>query len=148
MLRIRIAASPSLAVLLVIGHLVAGVCVVAFVPAWWAVAILIAALCASLVFHLRRDALRLSDDAVMEATLRDHGRCQLLTRGGAVLGGTVADSSFVSSLFTVVNVRLDDSGRLRSVLVMPDCAEAEDRRRLRVWLRYRARPEMPDSPAL
>ena len=148
MLRIRIAASPSLAVLLAFVHLVAGVCVVAFVPAWWAVSILIAALCASLVFHLRRDALRLSGDAVMEVTLRAQGRCELLTRGGALLGGTVAGSSFISQLFTVVNVRLDDSGRLRSVVVMPDCAEAEDRRRLRVWLRYRAQPEMPDSPTL
>ena len=148
MLRIRIAASPSLAVLLVIGHLVAGVCVVAFLPAWLAAAILIPALCASLVFHLRRDALRLSDDAVMELTLRDQGQCELLTRGGAMLDGTIADSSFISPLFTVVNVRLDNSGRLRSVLVMPDCAQADDRRRLRVWLRYRAQPELPDSPTL
>jgi hypothetical protein len=148
LLRIRIAGSPSLAVLLVIGHLVAGGCVVALVPGWWAVAILIAALCASLVFHVRRDALRVSGDAVTEVTLRDHGRCELLTRGGAVLAGTVADSSFISPSFTVVNVRLDDSGRLRSVLVMPDCAEAEERRRLRVWLRYRAQPEIPDSPTL
>jgi len=31
-------------------------------------------------------------------------------------------------------------------VVMPDCAAAEERRRLRVWLRYRAQPEMPDSP--
>lgn len=148
MLRIGIAQSHSLAVLLAIVHLVAGACVLAFVPAWWAVAILATALCASLVFHLRRDALRLSGDAVIEVTLRDRGRCELLTRGGAVLEGTVAGSSFVSALFTVVNVRLDGGRRLRSVVVMPDCAEAEERRRLRVWLRYRAHPEMPDSPRL
>ena len=148
MLHIPIAASPSLAVLLVVVHLMAGVCMVAFVPAWWAVAIVLAALCASLVFHLRRDALRLSGDAVMEVTLRDHGRCELLTRARVLLGGTVAGSSFVSPLFTVVNVRLDDSGRLCSVVVMPDCADAEDRRRLRVWLRFRAQPEMPDSSTL
>ena len=145
MLRIPIAASWSLAVLLVIVHLTAGVCVIAFVPAWWAVAMLTAALCASLVFHLRREALRLSDDAVIEVTLREHGRCELLTRGAAVLEGTVAGSSFISVWFTVVNVRLDDSGRLRAVLVMPDCAEAEERRRLRVWLRYRTQPKTPDS---
>lgn len=148
MLRIPFAASPLLAVLLVVVHLVAGVCVVAFVPAWSAVVILTAALCASLVFHLRRDALRLSDDAVMEVTLRDHGRCELLTRSGAVLGGTVAGSSFVSALFIVINVRLDGRRSLRSVVVMPDCAAAEERRRLRVWLRYRAHPETPDSASL
>ena len=148
MLRIGIARSIWLAALLVIAHLIAGACVFAFVPAWWTVAILTIALCASLVFHLRRDALRLSGDAVIEVTLRDHGRCKLLTRGGAVLEGTVAGSSFVSALFTVLNVRLDGGRRLRSVVVMPDCATAEDRRRLRVWLRYRAQPEMPDSPPL
>jgi toxin CptA len=148
LLRIGIAPSPSLAALLVIVHLIAGACVLAFLPAWWAVAILITALCASLVFHLRRDALRLSRDAAIEVTLRDQGRCELLTRGGAVLDGTVAGSSFVSALFTVVNVRLDGGRGLRSVVVMPDCATAEERRRLRVWLRYRAQPEMPDSPPL
>lgn len=148
MLRIGIAPSPSLAVLLVIAHLIAGACVLIFLPAWWAAVILTAAPCASLIFHLRRDALRLSGDAVIEVTLWDYGRCELLTRSGAVLEGKVAGSSFVSGLFTVVNVRLDGGRRLRSVVVMPDCAEAEDRRRLRVWLRYRAHPEMPDSPPL
>ena len=148
MLRIGIAPSPSLAVLLAFVHLVAGACVLAYLPAWWGAAILTTALCASLVFHLRRDALRLSGDAVIEATLHDHGRCELLTRGGAVLEGTVAGSSFVSPLFTVLNVRLHDGHRLRSVVVMPDCAAADDRRRLRVWLRYRAHPETPGSPHL
>jgi len=148
MLRIGIDPSPMLAVLLAIVHFIAGACVLIFLPAWWAAAILTAALCASLVFHLRRDALRLSGDAVIEVTLLDRGRCQLLTRGGAVLEGAVAASSFVSGLFTVVNVRLDGGGKLRSVVVMPDSAPAEERRRLRVWLRYRAHPEMPASPPL
>jgi hypothetical protein len=148
LLRIGIDPSPLLAVLLVIVHLIAGACVLIFLPAWWAAAILTAALCASLVFHLRRDALRLSGDAVIEVTLRDRGRCRLLTCGGAVLEGTVAGSSFVSGLFTVVNIRLDGGRKLRSVAVMPDSAPAEERRRLRVWLRYRAHPEMPASPPL
>ena len=148
MLRIGIAPSPALAVLLGIAHLGAGACVIAFLPAWWAVAVLVTALCTSLVLHLRRDALRSSADAVIEVTLRDHGRCELLTRGGTVLEGTVAGSSFVSALFTVVNVRLDGQRRLRSVVVMPDCAATEERRRLRVWLRYRAHPETSDSASL
>jgi toxin CptA len=147
LLRVAFAPSPSLATLLVIVHLIAGACVLAVLPAWWVAAILTGALCASLVWHLRRDALRLSSDAVIEITLREHGRCELLTRGGAVLEGTVAGSSFVSPWLTVVNVRLEGGRRLRSVVVMPDCAAAEERRRLRVWLRYRAQPEMPDSPS-
>ncbi|MGQ0579893.1 MAG: protein YgfX [Betaproteobacteria bacterium] len=148
MLRIGIAPSRLLAALLIFVHLSAGACVLAFVAPWWAVAVLSTALCASLVFHLRRDALRLSGDAVIEVTLRDHGRCELLTRGGAVLEGTVAASSFVSALFTIVNVRLDGGRSLRSVVVMPDNAAAEERRRLRVWLRYRAYPQVPDSSGL
>ena len=147
MLRIGIAPSPSLATLLVIVHLLAGACVLALLPTWWA-AILTAALCASLVFHLRRDALRLSGDAVIEVTLRDNGRCELLTRGGTVLEGTVAGSSFVTGALTVVNARLDGGRGLRSVVVMPDCAAVEERRRLRVWLRYRAHPPTPDSTRL
>ena len=146
MLRIAIAPSLSLAALLAMVHIIAGACVFAVLPAWWAVGILTAALCTSLVFHSRRDALRLSGDAVIEVTLGEHGRCELLTRAGAVLEGTVAGSSFVSPWFTVVNVRLEGGRRLRSVVVMPDCAEAEERRRLRVWLRYRGQPETSDSP--
>jgi hypothetical protein len=148
LLRIAIAPSRSLAALLAIVHLIAGACVFAVLPAWWAVAILTGALCISLVLHLRRDALRLSGDAVIEVALREHGHCELLTRDGAVLEGTVAGSSFVSSWFTVVNVRLEGGRRLRSVVVMPDCAAAEERRQLRVWLRYRAQPETPGSPPL
>lgn len=146
MLRVGFAPSPSLATLLVIVHVVAGACVLAFLPVWWVVAILTAALCASLVFHLRRDALRLSGDAVIEVTLRDHGRCELLTRRGTAFEGAIEGSSFVSGLFTVVNVRLDGGRRIRSVVVMPDCAGAEDRRRLRVWLRYLTHREIPGSP--
>jgi toxin CptA len=148
LLRIAIAPSRTLAALLAIVHIIAGACVFAVLPAWWAVGVLTAALCISLVLHLRRDALRLSGDAVIEVTLREHGRCELLTRAGPVLEGTVAGSSFVSPWFTVVNVRLEGGRSLRSVVVMPDCAEAEERRRLRVWLRYRGQPETPDSPPL
>lgn len=146
MLRFTVAPSPCLAALLAIVHLTAGACVFAFLPAWWLVGILTAALCASLVLHVRRDALRLTGDALIEVTLLEHGRCELLTRGGAVLKGMVAGSSFVSPLFTVVNVRVDDARRLRSVVVMPDCAAADERRQLRVWLRNRAQPQMRDSP--
>jgi hypothetical protein len=146
-LRIVIAASPLLAVLLVIVHLIASACAFIFLPAWWAAAILTAALCASLVFHLRRDALRLSGEAVIEVTARprtqptaDPRWCTARRHGSGLV--------FVPGSFTGVNVRLDDGRKLRSVAVMPDSAPAEEQRRLRVWLRYRPHPEMRASPPL
>ncbi len=145
MLRIGINPSPLLAALLSIVHITAGACLLAFLPDPRAAAILTVPLFASLLFHLRRDALRLADDAVIEVALSDDGRCELRTRGGTVLEGKVAGSSFVSVWLTVVNIRLDHRHTIRSVVVLPDCATSEDRRRLRVWLRYQKHPELRDS---
>jgi hypothetical protein len=145
LLRIVIATSPLFAVLLVIVHLIAGACAFIFLPAWWAAAILTAAPRASLVFHLRRDALRLSGDAVIEVTARprtlptaDPRWCTARRHGSGLV--------FVPGSFTAVNVRLNGGRKLRLLAVMPDSAPAEERHRLRVWLRYRAHPKCALHP--
>ena len=107
-----------------------------------------AGIAASLVVHLRRDALQRSGDAVTELILKDDARCELTLRNGETLTGNIEGSTFVAPLLTVINVRPDGTGRRRAAILMPDSAPAQDLRRVRVWLRHRVRPDVPDSRPL
>ena len=81
-------------------------------------------------------------------TLNDDARCELALRNGETVTGTLAGSTFVAPLLTIVNVRPDGQGRRRAVILMPDTAPAQDLRRLRVWLRHRVRLDAPGSGLL
>lgn len=71
-------------------------------------------------------------------------RLRCLADGGLLMAEPLADwqpaellaGSLVLPLCTVLRVRID--GRTRSVVVLADSLGAEDFRRLRVWLRWRA----------
>jgi hypothetical protein len=51
----------------------------------------------------------------------------------------IQPGSYVSSWLVVVNLGVP-GGRGRSLVLLPDCAAAEELRRLRVWLRWRLGP--------
>ena len=144
-LRLAIGASPLLASALLLAHGAAIACAVLFLPGWWMRALATAALAASLVFHIRRDALQLSGHSVTELVLKDGDRCELILRNGEMVAGTIEGSTFVAPLLMVVNVRPEGRGRRRSAILMPDSAPAEDLRGVRVWLRHRVRPDSPTS---
>lgn len=147
MLRIPISPSPLMATALVLAHGLAIACVLVYAPGWGWIIAGIVALAASLIFHLRRDALQLAGDSLAEISLQEDGNCDLLTRGGGELQGRVMASTFVSAFLTAVNVRLD-SGRIRTAILLPDSASAENRRKLRVWLRHALRLEENGSAGL
>lgn len=132
----------------VLMHGLAAACILRYAPAWgWAFFVGIGALMASLAFHLRRDALLLASNSVVELVLHEDGGCEMLTLGGAELRGSVRNCSFVSPPLVAINVRLD-SGRFRHAFLLPDSAPAKDRRRLRVWLRHAMRLEQTGSAGL
>ena len=147
-LPLRIKASRLLAVALLLAHGAAMACTVVFLPGWSMPGMVATAIAASLVFHLRRDALQWSGEAVTELILKDDARCELTLRNGETLTGTIEGSTFVAPLLTVINVRPDGPGRRRAAILMPDSAPAQDLRRVRVWLRHRVRPDTPDSRPL
>lgn len=147
-LRLSLASSRLLAAVLLSIHAAAGACAAWFLPGWPMPALACVALAASLVFHIRRDALQLSGDAVVELIIKDGGQCELILRNGDTLAGNVEGSTFVAPLLTVVNVRLDGKGKHRSVILLPDRAPAEELRRVRVWLRHRMKPDVPGSRTL
>ena len=144
-LHLRIAASPLLAGALLLAHGGAIICAVLFLPGWWMPALASAAIAGSLVFHIRRDALQLSGHAVTELLLEDGARCEFTLRNGETLAGNIQGSTFVAPLLIVINVSPEGRGRRRAAILMADSAPADDLRRIRVWLRHRARPDSPAS---
>jgi toxin CptA len=137
---LRIKASLLLALALLLAHGGAMACVIAYLPGQWLPATAVAALAVSLVFHLRRDALQLSGEAVTGIMLSEGSQCELTLRNGRTLTGTIERATFVAPLLTVINVRPRGKGRLRATILMPDSAPAQDLRQVRVWLRHRSRP--------
>ncbi len=144
---LRIRPSAWLAVALALVHGGALVCAGVFIAHPGVAGALAAAIAFSLVFHVRRHALLLERNAIIELTLRGGARCEVTLRNGVALAGTIEGSTFVAPWLTVVNVRTD-AGQRRAIVLMPDSAPAEERRRVRVWLRHRIRSDDPASRTL
>jgi toxin CptA len=147
-LHLQIMPSRLLAGALALVHGTAILCAILFLPGWWMPALACLALSCSLVFHVRRDALQLAGDAVTALLLRDGGQCELTLLNGDALAGNIEGSTFVAPLLVVINVCPAPPGRRHSVVLMPGSAPAEDLRRVRVWLRHRARQDRPASGTL
>ena len=146
-LRVTLNRSPLLAGILVLAHAAAGACALGYLPAWVA-APATAAIVASLVFYLRRDALLAAPNAVTEFVVMEGDRCELTLRNGATLHGRVQGSTFVAMALIVINLRIDDRRWQRAVVLLPDAAAAEVRRQLRVWLLYRLDHETKEPEPL
>ena len=81
-------------------------------------------------------ALHLSPAAVRALEMNDAGGVRCRDGAGRWHEGEILPGSYVSAWLMVL--LLDAGGRGRQALVLlPDCASAEELRRLRVWLRWR-----------
>lgn len=124
--------SRLLVVALGIVHAAAGVAVfLADVPAWVKLG-LIAAVGASLARAGLRHGWSRGRDFIARIELVD-GRWRLETGAGAV-GRADLSGGYAHPGIVILNFRLED-GRRRSLALLPDSADAESLRRLRVWLR-------------
>ena len=63
------------------------------------------------------------------------------TRRGEWIEVDVCGDTYVLWFLTVLNVRRRDNGRRVSIVIFPDAVDAEEFRKLRVWLRWKARSE-------
>jgi len=140
----RIAITPSvrLALLLCAAHLGAAGALWSVAAPLWARAALTLAIAGSLIFHLARSAALHAPDAIVALEIKDGGAVALQTRRGEWLDCELLPSSFVSSKLTIVNLRPHGRRRARHVILVPDNVDARDFRRLRMWLRWAARPEV------
>jgi toxin CptA len=141
-LRLRLAPSRQLAWLLGLGH--AGAVLLSWITPlkWWLSLPLSLAALASLRYGLRYHALRSAPDALVGLELRPDGSAAVRDRSGRWTQAQVLGSSFVSPGLTILNLRLAKAHC--SLVVAPDSLDADDFRRLRVWLRWRGAPQ--DAP--
>ena len=148
--RLYLSLKPSslLATTLLIAHGGAIVCAVVFLPGWWMPGVAASVITTSLAFHLCRNALQWSADAVTGIVLSDDAQCDFVLKNGRTLTGTIEGSTFVAPLLTVINIRPFGRGYQRTAILMPDSASAQELRRVRVWLRHRSRQAGPTSGSL
>ena len=101
----------------------------------WAKAALASLMLFSLMHHLRRNAW-LSAPSASVALMLVGDRVVLITRGGEQFAGQLLHDSVVTPLVTVLNVLLQGTHIVRSVVILPDSLDAESFRQLRVWLKW------------
>ena len=139
----KIALRPSriLTAILVIAHGVAiAMVALAGIPVWLEL-IAIAALLGSLVFEVRRIALLRALDAVIALEVASDDRFSIQTRRGEWIECEVRGSTYVSSLLTILNLKVIDSGKNKRAVILRDSLDAENFRKLRVWLLWKREPQ-------
>lgn len=141
-IRVCLRPSPVLASLLVIGHLL-GFLAVGISLDGPALGLAGAGVLLSAIWTTG-EALQWWADAPLEIELRDGGRGAWRDRQGDWHETRLATGGYVSPwLILVPLARI--SGRRKWVVIPPDGASREERRRLRVWLRWRNGKIDPNS---
>lgn len=135
-LSIALRPSRRLALAFAAAHLAAAGAVVATgLPLWLTLAIG-SALLGHGTITVARAALLRGRRAVVAF---EAGRAETLpfrTRDGVWHEGRLLGSSYVAPYLTVLNISETGKWRVFHVLIVPDAVDAEDFRRLRVWLRW------------
>jgi toxin CptA len=139
-LNIHIKASRQLAMVLAAAHALAAA-MLFLMPLALALRLgVLLALALSLRHALRLHAWRTLPDACVGLSVQRDGVARLDLRSGDARTGRVLGSTRVGTLLTVIHLRRDDNGATTSVVLLPDSAEADDLRALRVWLRFKVEP--------
>jgi toxin CptA len=129
-------ASRTLASLLGVGCL--GACapvVILPLPVWLAwLVILTAVLATTHALALYALLLRPSSVVRIEVTVTGEMRCMM--RSGEMVAATVLGSSTVMPWLTLLNLQLPGRRLARHVILLPHALDADEFRRLRVWLRW------------
>jgi hypothetical protein len=134
-LQVELRPSRALAAALGLGHLAALAAAVIGLPAP-AAALVACGLGLSAAHHLRIATHR-SGRAVAGLAFGADGGVALADPAGAWLPAKLRRCAAPTGWLAVVSAR-DQAGRLRTVVVLPDAADPDAFRRLRVWLRWRA----------
>ncbi len=98
---------------------------------------LVAMLIISLIYSLSKDALLISQDAIKVLVLSDEMPCQLMMRSGESISCSILEDSFVAPYLTVVCLKPEGKFFPRSLVMLKDSLDAEEFRKLRVWLRWK-----------
>lgn len=97
---------------------------------------LLALMAIASVYSIRRYALLASATSATHLSLTQTSKLQLTYKDTKQAEVRVLESSFVSPYLTVLNLQETETGRRLSILLLPDSAEPNGFRQLRVWLRW------------
>lgn len=137
-LRLVIHPSPGLAACLSALHLAAGLLGGSLLSPVWLKAAIVTAVVWSFRQCLGEVALLRAPGAIVAVTISRDGKVLCRSRSGAWLEYELLPSSFVSHRLTILNLRVRGSRHARHVVLCGDNTDADDLRRLRVWLRWAA----------
>ena len=137
MLKASLSPSHILAAILILAH-GAAITVVALVGMQqWLQLIVIAALLANLAYVVMRVALLRALNSAVALEVTSDNALSIQTRSGEWIECEVLGSTYVVSFLTVLNLRELEKVAVRHIMILPDSMDAEDFRRLRVWLRWK-----------
>jgi toxin CptA len=107
------------------------------IPAWGKALVFLAVI-ASLVFFLGHVALLRTPQAIVAIEIGEDGEIMVQTRCGEWHECRLSGDSFVSDWLTIMVLTQQNRRATRYIVITPDNVDAEDFRRLRVWLRWAA----------
>ena len=134
--------SPVLAVLLIVGHLL-GLLALAVSLDGFAFVLGAAGVALSAIVTAA-EALQRRAESPLELELREDGRGAWRDRRGRWHETSLTSGAYVSQWLIIVALA-GPGWRRKWIVVAPDAASGDDRRRLRVWLRWRPGKKAPDT---
>jgi len=99
--------------------------------------LLISAILVSYVYYLRRYALLTTSNAITAFELSEEKQCRLMTYSGETIHCVVESNSFIAPTLVILNLKNKLKRSLYSVVLLPDCMEKNEFRRLRMWLKWK-----------
>jgi len=139
---VSLRASHRLAWLLAGIHAAAIVAVLPMPFVWWLRLAGCAVLLASATALVVRRALLKAPDSIIRLRLERDGSCQMQMRDQRVIDGRLRPGWFASPLMIVLRVACPGQRTSHSITVLPDSADAESLRRLRIFLRFAVQPSI------
>jgi hypothetical protein len=146
-LHVALRPSPTAAAVIVVAA-VAAFAVELTLPTPWLLDVGVGiALGAWAIDRIRYHALRTRPAAIVEVMLSTDAVIVVRRRDGKLIAGHVRSETYVHPWFTSIVWRPDRSRRSRALPIVPDMADVDEFRRLRVLLRYGRREVAAGAPA-
>lgn len=99
--------------------------------------LLVCAILVSYVYYLRRYALLTTSNAITAFELSEEKQCRLRTYSGETIHCVVESNSFIAPTLVILNLKNKLKRSFYSIVLLPDCMEKNEFRRLRVWLKWK-----------
>lgn len=141
MLRITLRSSPILGLTLAGAHIAAALLLLPLELANGVKIVLWALIAGGLVQVVLRHVFLRTRTAVIGIELGENDSANIRNRDGDWQQARILPTTYVSPFLTIINLRVPQRLWARHMVIAPDSLDAEDFRRLRVWLRWKYRQQ-------